>query len=224
MNSIKENFVIILLVFLILITVLGFGGYIYIISQEDNNGGNTEVLESELSINNYINDINKEQENNEDINELINNEEKNIQNNNSILDEITKKFNNCNVSQKLGLQGYMTNAVAIENKILVYTSGNGISFNVEFILDNNILYAKMINGEEDSKISAIKLLLAIILADSVGQVKGYPEGLLCVDLLDEAARNYTIENEGIEIKQLDNGEIIIVSIDLKSSFPFLNKY
>ena len=118
-------------------------------------------------------------------------------------------------------QGYTFNAIASGDKITVFSSGNGLSFNIEFILNNNILYTEVLYNQADSRITAINLTLAIALVDCIGQVKGYPEGALTEALSNETAMNYTIENEGIEIKQLDNSQNIYVKVDLNSSFSFV---
>ena len=74
----------------------------------------------------------------------------------------------------------------------------------------------------DSRITTIEMLLAIILIDSVGQNKGFPEQTLSTALAQQAAMNYTIENEGVEIKKLDNEQGVAIRVDLNSDFSFLN--
>ena len=222
MNFIKENFVTILLVSLILIILLGFGFFIYKITIEDDNN-NIEITEMPEFIpiidNNSVID---EEDNTKEIISSTTFDETDTQINDSTLSSIANTFNSCNASQKMRLQGYTMNAMATENKITVFSSGDGLNFNIEFILDNNILYTEIMYNETDPRITAIKVTLAVILVDCVGQVKGYPDGTLSTALGDEVAMNYTIENEGVEIKQLANGNDMVVKVDLNNNFSFLN--
>lgn len=222
MNFIKDNFVTILLVSLILIILLGFVFFIYKITIEDDNN-NIEITEMPEFIpiidNNSMID---EEDNTKEIISSTTFDETDTQINDSTLSNIANTFNSCNASQKMRLQGYTMNAMATENKITVFSSGEGLNFNIEFILDNNILYTEIMYNETDPRITAIKVTLAVILVDCVGQVKGYPDGTLSTALGDEVAMNYTIENEGVEIKQLANGNDMVVKVDLNNDFSFLD--
>ena len=261
MNFIKENFVTILLVSLILIILLGLVFFIYKITIEDDNNNieiaeipefipiidNNSMIDEEDNIcplynaSKYIIDLNKSflmqknvllnkiryvlTESRDNTKEIISSttfDETDTQINDSTLSNIANTFNSCNASQKMRLQGYTMNAMATENKITVFSSGEGLNFNIEFILDNNILYTEIMYNETDPRITAIKVTLAVILVDCVGQVKGYPDGTLSTALGDEVAMNYTIENEGVEIKQLANGNDMVVKVDLNNNFSFLD--
>lgn len=222
MNFIKENFVTILLVSLILIILLGFGFFIYKITIDDDSN-NIEIAEMPEFIPNIDNNsVIDEEDNTKEIISSTTFDEADTQINDSTLSSIANTFNSCNASQKMRLQGYTMNAIATEDKITVFSSGDGLNFNIEFILDNNILYTEVMYNETDPRITAIKVTLAIILVDCVGQVKGYPAGTLSTVLGDEVAMNYTIENEGVEIRQLANGKDMVVKVDLNSEFSFLN--
>lgn len=222
----EENFVTIVLVSLILIILFGIGFFAYkITSDSDNNKVNvTGRAESMPFINDDNNSVMEEQENTKQIIETITVDEKDTQINDSTLSKIANIFNSCNASQKMRLQGYTINAIATDNKITVVSSGDGLFLNIEFILDNNILYTEVMYNEIDPKITAVKVTLAVIVVDCVGQVKGYPDGTFSTALGDEVAMNYTIENEGIEIKQLSNGKGMVVKVDLNSKFSFLDTY
>lgn len=219
MNFIKENLVTILLVFLIIIIILLFGLYIYIITSKYNNYI-AEKPQNMLIIDN--NSVLEKEESTEETMESITVVEKDTQLEESTLSKIANIFNICNASQNIRLHGYTMNAMSTENRIEVSSSGNGLYFNIEFILYNNILYTEIMYNEDDPRITAIKLILAIILVDCVGQVKGYPDGTLFTALRDEVAMNYTIEKEGVEIKQLVNGDGIVVKVDIDSNFSFLD--
>ena len=195
---------------------------IYKITIEDDNN-NIEIAEIPEFIpiidNNSMID---EEDNTKEIISSTTFDETDTQINDSTLSNIANTFNSCNASQKMRLQGYTMNAMATENKITVFSSGEGLNFNIEFILDNNILYTEIMYNETDPRITAIKVTLAVILVDCVGQVKGYPDGTLSTALGDEVAMNYTIENEGVEIKQLANGNDMVVKVDLNNNFSFLD--
>lgn len=221
MNFIKENLVTILLVSLIIIIILLFGLYIYIyIITSKYNNYIVETPQNMLIIDN--NSVLEKEENTEETMESITVVEKDTQLEESTLSKIANIFNICNASQNIRLHGYTMNAMSTENRIEVSSSGNGHYFNIEFILYNNILYTEIMYNEDDPRITAIKVILAIILVDCVGQVKGYPDGTLFTALGDEVAMNYTIEKEGVEIKQLVNGDGIVVKVDIDSNFTFLD--
>lgn len=232
MNFIKENLVTILLVFLILILVFGLGVAIYKIITEDNKD-DIEIAEvserPEISeFMQLIDDENSILNEEENTNEIISSttvDEKNIQTKDKdiTLSKIANIFNNCYTSQIIRLQGYPINAMATDNTITVASSADGVNFFVtEFILDNNILYTEVMYNDADSRITAIKVILAVALIDSVGQIKGYPEKMLSKALGEEVAMNYTIEKEGVEIKQLNDSGMVL-KVDLNSDFSFLNK-
>ena len=109
-----------------------------------------------------------------------------------------------------------------ENKLKVFTSGDGLSFDIEFEIYDNILFTEIYCNEDEPRITAIELTLAISVVDCVGQMKGYPQRELAVALGAEQALNFTIDNEGIEMKQIEDGKKILVKVDLNSSFLFLN--
>lgn len=139
------------------------------------------------------------------------------------LGQIAEAFNNCGVTQRMIEQGYSMNALVFQDKLRVVTSKDDLHINVDFSLDNNILYAKIFYSETSPFINMTEELMAILVADSVGQVKGYPDGAISGILLsdDEALSSYTVENEGVEIKIAENGLDVIVRIDLDSDFPFV---
>lgn len=220
MNFIKENFSTIILISLIIIILLllGIGFFIYKVASDNNNVDIAETPENILNINTSYDSVMEKQERTPKIVNSVTDETVATQ---STLSQIANIFNTCNASQRMRSQGYTMDAVATQNKITVFSSGDGLSFNVDFILDNNILYTKIIYNQADPRVNAVEVMLAVILVDCVGQVNGYPDGVLSNALGNDDAMNYTIENEGVEIRQLDNGKDMIVKVDLNSNFSFL---
>lgn len=138
-----------------------------------------------------------------------------------VLVQIVDRFNSCSATQEMRQLGYTMNATTQENRINVVSSGDGLYFNVIFLRNDNILSTEIRHNTVEPRSTLIKTLLGINLVDCVSQLKGYPERTLTLALNEEVASNYTLENEGVEIKSLDNNGIAI-RIDLNSEFSFLN--
>lgn len=115
------------------------------------------------------------------------------------------------------------NASVSKNEIFISSSGDNLYFNVNFKKEDNILYSEILYDLVDNRKTAIKMYLAIILADCVGQVKGYSEREITKALSDKNALNYTIENEGIEMKKKNDETGILIKIDLNNDFSSLKK-
>ena len=147
MKFIKENSITILLVSLIIIILLALGIFIYKMTIEYNNNSNIVVEEIPTTmINNNMNESNKIIEQVED--EISKNKsnsisveenDRNTQIVESTLIQIANIFNNCNPTQEMKLQGYTMNATALDNEITVFSSGDGLSFSVEFMINDNIV-------------------------------------------------------------------------------------
>ena len=217
MDRIKENIVTIILISLIVIVLLGFGLLVYSTMDDKNNNIDLgEMPQSIQVINNTT--INNKQE---DINKAK--DTVNIGENNSTLIEIANIFNNHDISKSMRLQGYEFDTIVTGNRITIVSSGDGVYFNVEFILDkNNILYTTIKYNAADPQITVAEALLANILLDCVGEVKGYPTGTLYKALSGDDYKNYTLEREGIEIKSIENSYDISIKVDLNNNFSFLN--
>ena len=117
--------------------------------------------------------------------------------------------------------GYTIYAMAQSNTLNVFSSGDGLYFNVKFTLEDNILFTEIEDNEIEPREPMIRTMLGIILFDCVSQTKGYPERALTQALNDDIAMNYTLENEGVELKALDNGGLAM-RIDVNSNLSFLN--
>lgn len=217
MEFIKENLITILLVSLIIIILIILGIFLLKTSTKDENSGKLAASEIKEIIPN--DDVEKEETSDTTI---IEDNYNTIQENDSKLVQIVNTFNSSNTAEQLRLQGYTLNAAILQDGITVFSSGEGLTFNIQFVLNNNILSTEIMYNHADSRITTIEMLLAIILIDSVGQNKGFPEQTLSTALAQQAAMNYTIENEGVEIKKLDNEQGVAIRVDLNSDFSFLN--
>ena len=224
-NYVKENNSTVLLVSLIVLVLLIVGFIIYKVANNyyDNNIDNIEAAKAPEEISRKTasdNDVIEKREKKSNTDEIVT---KKTGTSESKLNQIAYIFRNCSFSKKMQSQGYIMNATVSQNKITVFTGGDGLSFNVDFTLKNNILYTKIIYNQDDPNTNAIELILAIALVDCVGQVNGHPEGVLFTALGNDEALNYTIENEGVEIRNADNGYDVIIKVDLNSSFSFLDE-
>lgn len=85
---------------------------------------------------------------------------------------------------------------------MFFQVGEGLSYTVEFELNNDILAAEIYKSNDSLGIT-LKSLMAIMLIDCVGQMKGYqPRDLTYAISYNEGVENYTLEKEGVEIKEL----------------------
>lgn len=219
MSFFKENFITILLISLILIILFGIVFFMYKISNDYNKEkiDIAEIPKYEPIIDDSKNIVEKEKES-----KVVNSSSTETRNKQTTLNKIANIFNNCNVSREMIEEGYTMNAIATENKIIINSSGKGVSFNVEFILENNILYTEITYNQVDNRIAFSRMTLAVILVDCVAQLKGHEDRALSKALSDEAAKYYTIDNEGVELKQLADKQCVLLEADLNSDFSFLN--
>lgn len=150
----------------------------------------------------------------------------NMQDENIELNKIKNTFDNCNKIQSLKEKGFFIDTFVVDNKLKVNCNIYNFSFYLEFVKTGNILSTEILsdvdNPEYIPEKSFIELTLAAILIDCVGQVKGYPEGRIMEILGEDRALEFTINNEGVELKPIDGGRKISVKVDLNSNFPFLN--
>ena len=65
------------------------------------------------------------------------------------------------------------------------------------------------------------LLMTTALADSIGQIHGYEDGEMFLTLNDESIVNYTVENEGFELKEVDGGTYEI-KMDIDKKVPLVD--
>ena len=85
----------------------------------------------------------------------------------------------------------------------------------EYKLDGNVLSITL------NKDDFIGSMVTTHLVDSIGQLHGYKDGKLILTLNSEEIMNYTIEKEGYEIKQLDDG-MVSIKVDLSKKIPLID--
>lgn len=131
------------------------------------------------------------------------------------LTEVAEKFNNCKSVESLKEYEYYYVASVDENVpntlLITVTTGEGKK-EFSFVLEDSIL--------SNDKLSFDQLYATIMLIDAVGQVNGYEDGELFYTINSEVIRDYTIENEGIEIK--DNGDYTSIKMDIDKKIPLVD--
>lgn len=137
---------------------------------------------------------------------------------NEFLDEIVNKFNASKTVSQISEAGTAMIAAREDLTILLTADRNGTKMNVEFILDDSILSANVSAPEPEDM---AKPIMAMLLVDCVGQIHGYPEGDTMSILNSQKIKNYTVANEGLEMKDLGENSFAI-SIDITKRFPLLN--
>lgn len=210
---IKENSTTILLVFFIAIILLMF---IMLIAKTKNNHNNKNIDITKVGTVQVKNVVQPEFNENENV--VKGNI--NIQSNNSKLNQIANYFNNSNFTQKMRLQGYTMDATVLNNRITVCSVGEGITFKIEFVLNDNILSTKLLYNNSNPEMTLTEVLIASSFIDCIGQMSGNSEGELLKVLMGEECTKYTLEKEGIEIKNIESTYDISIKVDLNSNFIF----
>lgn len=218
----------VLLVFFIILVFVILGVFVYKFNKDDENNSENIVEQEQISstekntnkkenVSNSANE-NKSQEN---INNSVNEEDSiHTQIIDQRLTEIANIFNSCDITKEMRAHGFMQSAMAIKDGIEIRSGNSHINCNINLKLENDILFAEILD-DEDEYVRLTKANLVIILVDCMGQIKGYPENAIIDVLWDESSSNYTLENEGIEIKRLENDQGGVIRVDLNSDFPFM---
>ena len=132
------------------------------------------------------------------------------------LDEIANKFNNCNTVKKYVNLGSVWKATSNGNKLTVSATANSTTTNFEYTLSGSILSA---NFSGDDAFSG--LAVTIVLTDCIGQLHGYSDGELFTTLNSDKIANYTVENEGFEVKEITDKNYQI-KIDTSKKIPLID--
>ncbi len=134
------------------------------------------------------------------------------------LEEIAETFNNSNSVNNYGeILGYEFLASTNEdepNVLSVTITTNEGASTVSFEQEGNILsYTHLVDDN---------LITAYLLADSIGQINGYNEGELLnnFNMFADEISNYTVENEGFEIKE--NNGYYSVKMDITKKVPLID--
>ena len=132
------------------------------------------------------------------------------------LEQIANTFNNCSTAKEYAAYGSIWNATSNGNKLTVSVAANDTTTNLEYTLEDSILSA---NFSGDDAFSG--LAVTIVLTDSIGQLHGYSDGELFTTLNSDKISNYTVENEGFEIKEMSNKDYQI-KIDISKKIPLID--
>ena len=135
------------------------------------------------------------------------------------LNEIVEKFNNSSNVKNYGeILGKEFHAIVDENEpnvlSITITTGEEMSI-VSYELQGSILsYEHLV---DDS------LITAYLLADSIGQVNGYEDGELLknFNMFADEISNYTVENEGFELKE--NQSYYSAKMDITKKVPLIDQ-
>jgi len=136
--------------------------------------------------------------------------------------KIVNEFNKSEIAITMFAQGNILTAIVSENEINVFGRLNNINTTVVFNLDGDILSTEIVNDRTNSQKTALSISYAMYLLDSIGKYKGYPEKAIIKEFNNEASKYYTIENEGVELKQDPITGNITIKADLSKDFSFLN--
>lgn len=107
------------------------------------------------------------------------------------------------------------------NNLLITSKTSEATTKFEFKLEGSILSCNFSSGE-----ALTGLMTTSMLIDSIGQIHGYKDGELFDTLNSEQIKNYTVENEGLEVKEAEDGKYD-VKIDINKRLPladFSNVY
>ena len=133
------------------------------------------------------------------------------------LSQIVTKFNNCSTVQEYKESGTTFTASSSDNKLNITITADTDDVDettLEYTLDGTILTSEF----PDDVLSGG--VVAIILVDCIGQLQGYSDGQLIETLMNADVENYTLENEGFEVKQL-SGDNMQVKIDISKKMPLV---
>ena len=132
------------------------------------------------------------------------------------LGEIVEKFNNSNAVKSYKEYGELIATIDEEKSnvisITLAKDEEKLIFNYE--LEGSILSC------EFSETEIMQAFITSMLADSIGQLNGYEDGELYDTLNSEEILNYTVENEGFEIKK--NEGKYSIKIDINKKIPLVD--
>ena len=132
------------------------------------------------------------------------------------LEQIVNKFNNCSTVKDYASKGSVWKATNEENKIITSVTTNDKTIEWEYNLEGSILKAEF-SGEN----AFSGLILCETLTDCIGQLNGYSEGELYSTLNSDKIQDYSVENEGFEIKKTSDGTFK-VQIDISKKIPLID--
>ena len=130
------------------------------------------------------------------------------------LDEIVEKFNNSETVKQYKEYGFEMKASAKDNKLTITSIMGEEDSSVSYNLNDNILSNENLADED--------LMSAIVLIDSIGQMRGYKDGELAENMnaFADEIKKYTLDKEGFELKT--NEESNSIKIDLSKKIPLID--
>ena len=130
------------------------------------------------------------------------------------LDEIEEKFNNSKVVKKYKDYGFEMKATTDKTKpnnlTITVTTDEGSSTAIYELKENILSNAQLVDSN---------VITAYFLADIIGQLNGYKDGELLenFNLFTDEIKNYTLEKQGLEIKE--NGTSYSTKMDITKKVP-----
>ena len=133
---------------------------------------------------------------------------------NNKLDNIVKKFNNCETVKMYNEYGYDLKASSTKDTITISSTMGETKSKIEFKLEGDILSNENISNDD--------LIMTLMLIDSIGQTYGYKEGQLSQNMnaFPDEIQRYTLDKEGIELVLGD--EESSLKIDLSKKIPLID--
>jgi hypothetical protein len=133
--------------------------------------------------------------------------------NNNKLTDIAKYFNESDTAKTYKEYGYDLNATVTKDTLTIESKVQDKKTTLTFKLNNNILSNDNIPNED--------LLIALLVADSVGQKYGYKQGELSqnINAFPDKIREYTLDKEGFEFTFGDTNSL---KIDLSKKVPLID--
>ena len=133
---------------------------------------------------------------------------------NSKLSNIAKKINNSESVKSYKEYDYIVKASVKKDTLIISSKMNDTESKVEFNLNGNIL--------SNENLSINDLFATLLVINGVGQTYGYKDGELSqnVNTFSEEYKNYSLENEGLEL--VINDDNVSLKIDLSKKVPLID--
>ena len=135
------------------------------------------------------------------------------------LEKLATIYNDSTFIKELNAKGTIAKANAVGNSLNIYINGNGTVLDVKMNLEGNILSTEVEKHTAEESNNA-KSLIAFRLLDSIGVYNGLEEGTLFKKITSDLKNieSYSLENNGFEIKDLENENGFIFKVDLNNDF------
>ena len=137
---------------------------------------------------------------------------------NSKLNDIAKKINKWETVKNYKEYGYSIKATASKDTLIITSKTEDNKSKVEFKLDGDILSNENLSTED--------LMAALLVINGVGQTYGYEDGELSqnINTFTEEFKNYTLDEEGLELVIDDQKVSLKMNISKKVPLIDMNKF